>query len=218
MPDKEHPDDKTQAKLDRLARIDEKNRIRVRRYHEKVKAAGGKQLSAIISGEAYDQICRIRDKELQAGKQISFGKIVEQAIACYIQNQGSEKPVNDTTNVTINDKINDDGNGNTGQKPIREIQTEIPGPMPKPIEHGKMPDYLIDVDPDMSIEERHKIILQLAEDFPGRGKGTIGNTQKRIDMLNAAGILLNGKPWKMPKQFADQLSIARRWVKKQEGK
>ena len=82
----------------------------------------------------------------------------------------------------------------------------------------ELPNYLFDVNPDMPIEERHKIILRLAEDFPGRGKDTRGNAQKRIDMLNAAGILLNGKPWKTTKQFADQLSIARRWSKKQAKK
>jgi len=93
----------------------------------------------------------------------------------------------------------------TGQEPVK----------PKPEKDMELPDYLIDVNPDMPIEERHRIILRLAEDFPGRGKGI---PQKRIDMLNAAGILLNGKPWKKTKQFADQLSIARRWVKKQETK
>jgi len=96
----------------------------------------------------------------------------------------------------------------TGQEPVK----------PKPDQNMELPDYLVDIKPDMPIEERHKIILRLAEDFPGRGKGSIGNAQKRIDMLNAAGVLLNGKPWEKPKQFADQLSIARRWTKKQERK
>ena len=105
-------------------------------------------------------------------------------------------------------------------KPISETQAEMFDTLqepvePKPDQDMELPDYLIGVDPDMPIEERHKIILRLAEDFPGRGEGTIGNTQKRIDMLNTASILLNGKPWKKPKQFADQLSIARRWSKKQ---
>jgi len=72
---------------------------------------------------------------------------------------------------------------------------------------------LIDVDPNMSIEERHKIILRLTEDFPGRK-----NAQTRIDLLNAAKILLGGKPWGKTKQFADQLSISRRWAKKQTKK
>lgn len=100
--------------------------------------------------------------------------------------------------------------GQKSAKPIRETQIEIPGP--KPDQNMELPDYLVDVNPDMPIEERHKIILRLSENFPGRAKGI---PQKRIDMLNAAGILLNGKSWKTTKQFADQLSIARRWAKKQ---
>ncbi|MDX9963960.1 hypothetical protein [Desulfobacter postgatei] len=71
----------------------------------------------------------------------------------------------------------------------------------------ELPDYLIDVNPNMPIEERDKIILQLKEDFPSRSKAI---AQKRIDMLNAAGILLNGKPWARTKQFSDQLNFARR--------
>lgn len=71
----------------------------------------------------------------------------------------------------------------------------------------ELPDYLIDVNPNMPIEERDKIILQLKEDFPSRSKDV---AQKRIDMLNAAGILLNGKPWARTKQFSDQLNFARR--------
>ena len=72
-----------------------------------------------------------------------------------------------------------------------------------------LPDYLIGLDPNMTVENRHKIILRLAENFPGRE-----NAHKRIDLLNAAGVLLNGKPWETPKQFSDQVSIARKWAKK----
>ena len=80
----------------------------------------------------------------------------------------------------------------------------------RPDQEIKLPDYLIDVDPDMPVEERHKIILRLAEDFPGRK-----NAQMRINLLNAAGITLkDDKPWETPKQFTDQLSIARKWAKK----
>jgi len=101
-------------------------------------------------------------------------------------------------------------------KPIQESQTEIfdavPEPVePKPDQNMGLPDYLIGVNPEMTVEERHKIILRLAEDFPDRQ-----NAQKRIDLLNAAGVLLGGKPWETTKQFGDQVSIARRWVKKNE--
>ena len=143
----------------------------------------------------------------------------------------SNKDATQTNNT--NSKIAAEVPATQDIKPISETQTEIPAPIPGPkpkTESGadiqeqgqpikskqgqnmELPDYLVDVNPDMPIKERHKIILRLSEDFPGRAKGI---PQKRIDMLNAAGILLNGKSWKTTKQFADQLSIARRWSKKQ---
>lgn len=102
------------------------------------------------------------------------------------------------------------------EKQISESQADLfdddPEPVePKPDQNMELPDYLVDVKPDMPIEERHKIILRLAEDFPGRK-----NAQRRIDLLNAAGTLLGGKPWEKTKQFADQLIIARRWARKNE--
>jgi len=60
-------------------------------YHEKVKKAGGKQLSAIINKETYETLCRIRDAGVQAGESISFGKIIEQALACYVDNLKPKK-------------------------------------------------------------------------------------------------------------------------------
>ena len=76
-----------------------------------------------------------------------------------------------------------------------------------------LPDYLIDVDPNMPIGERDKIVLRLREDFP-KGKGI---TKKIIEMLNDAGILLEDKPWETTKQFTDQLACIRRRAKKWAG-
>lgn len=75
----------------------------------------------------------------------------------------------------------------------------------------ELPKYLVDVDTNMPIGKRDKITLRLKKDFPGSRKGI---PQKRIDMLNAAGILLDGKPWETTKQFSDQLTCARRRAKK----
>lgn len=102
------------------------------------------------------------------------------------------------------------------EKQISETQAEMFDTIQelvksKPDQNMELPDYLIGVNPEMTVEERHKIILRLAEDFSDRK-----NAQIRIDLLNTAGILLGGKPWRTTKQFADQLSIARRWVKKNE--
>ena len=73
----------TKTKLEKLARIEAGNRERTRRYIERIKKDGKKQISAIISGEAYDELNRLRDASIQAGKPSSFGRIIEQALACY---------------------------------------------------------------------------------------------------------------------------------------
>jgi len=240
-------DSDTQAKLDKLAKIEEKNRERAKRYLERVKEKGGRQLSAILSAEAYNKLCRIRDASVQAGNPISFGKIIEAALDCYTDSQrvGQTEPKDGNTRVDVNEnegvnineieavesqaeRIEDQESEvemtphtqgiEPTDKQINESQANLfddgPEPVgPKPKKDIVLPDYLIGVDPNMPIEKRHKIILRLAEDFPDRK-----NAQIRIDLLNAAGILIGGKPWKKTKQFADQLSIARRWAKKQKTK
>ena len=72
-----------ETKLEKLARLEVGNRERVKRYLERVKKDGKKQLSAIISGEAYNELNRLRDASIQAGNSSSFGQIIEQALACY---------------------------------------------------------------------------------------------------------------------------------------
>ena len=72
-----------ETKLEKLARLEAGNRERVRRYLDRVKKDGRKQISAIISGEAYNELNRLRDASIQAGNPSSFGQIIEQALACY---------------------------------------------------------------------------------------------------------------------------------------
>ena len=72
-----------QAKLEKLVRIEQDNRARSKRFLEKTKKEGKKQISAIISGEAYNELNRLRDASIQAGNPTSFGQIIEQALACY---------------------------------------------------------------------------------------------------------------------------------------
>jgi len=88
-------DSDAQAKLDKLARIEKKNRERARRYLERVKREGKKQLSAIISGKAYDELCRRRDASILTGKPLSFGNIIEDALFLNINTNTSD-------NVNIN--------------------------------------------------------------------------------------------------------------------
>ena len=73
----------TKTKLEKLARIEQGNRTRAKRYLERIKKKGKKQISAIISGEAYNELNRLRDANIQAGTPTSFGQIIEQALACY---------------------------------------------------------------------------------------------------------------------------------------
>ncbi len=72
-----------ETKLEKLARIEAGNRERTRRYLERAKKDGKKQISAIISGEAYNELNRLRDANIQAGKPSSFGNIIELSLACY---------------------------------------------------------------------------------------------------------------------------------------
>jgi len=117
-------DSDDQAKLDKLARIEEKNRERAKRYLERVKKDGKKQLSAIISGEAYDQLCRIRDNAVQAGKPLSFGQIIENALTCYTASQEIEKRSNDILYVNINSNTNKNQIDKSAG-PIQEKQAEM---------------------------------------------------------------------------------------------
>lgn len=73
----------TQTKLNKLARIEQGNRERSKRYLERTKKEGKKQISAIISGDAYNELNRLRDASIQAGTPSSFGQIIELALASY---------------------------------------------------------------------------------------------------------------------------------------
>lgn len=73
----------TETKFEKLARIKQCNRDRSKRFLEKMKKDGKKQISAIISGDAYNELNRLRDASIRAGKPSSFGQIIEQALACY---------------------------------------------------------------------------------------------------------------------------------------
>lgn len=88
----------------KLERIERKNRERARKFLAKAKAQGKKHISALISGEAYNILCQIREDAKQAGNPLSVAKIIEQALACYAESIDQSK------------------------KPIREIHPEIHGP------------------------------------------------------------------------------------------
>jgi hypothetical protein len=72
-----------ETKLKKLANIEQGNRARSKRYLERIKKDGKKQISAIISGNAYNELNRLRDASIQTGTPSSFGQIIELALACY---------------------------------------------------------------------------------------------------------------------------------------
>ena len=70
-------DSETQRKLEKLEKLEQANRARVRRYMEKVKGEGKKQLSAIVSGEVYEEITRRKNASQPP---LTNGQVIEQAI------------------------------------------------------------------------------------------------------------------------------------------
>ena len=91
-----------QEKLDRLDKINANNRARSKKYLEKVKASGKKQVSAILSPEAFDELCRQRDARIQAGKPASYGDVFESLLLSTVNIDVTE---NSTVDVSINSDI-----------------------------------------------------------------------------------------------------------------
>jgi len=219
-------------------KVRQQARARTIKFRKEQEKRGYKNLTVYLSEQFRNELERL-STEKGLNRQDAMDHIFEiyhQNTTNYVTNNATktnhksvETPVktgSEAKHQTKQAKITTQSIHSRQSRPVKEVQLEIPAPMPdksdkkssvqkpvKPKQDIDLPDYLIDVDPNMPIEERHKIIRRLAEDFPGRK-----NAQTRIDLLNAAGILLGGKPWEKTKQFADQLSIARRWVKKQERK
>lgn len=94
-----------QAEKARLQK--EQAKARQIKFLEKQKANGKRFLSAMVSASTYDNLCRLRDKSIQAGSPKNLGEVLDELLSV------------------------------TGSKPdpkpkqaIVEIQTEIPAPAP----------------------------------------------------------------------------------------
>jgi len=74
-------DSEIQRKLEKLEKLEKGNRARVRRYMKKVKGDGKKQISAIVSGETYDEITRRKNASQPP---LTNGQVIEQAILGFI--------------------------------------------------------------------------------------------------------------------------------------
>ncbi len=175
--------DSEQAKLEKLARIEASNRARGRRYLKRQREDGKKQISAILTGPAYDELCRRRDQSINTGIPRSFGDIISALLVPEL---------------------------NTVDDISKDIQNTLDdaAAILKPAE-GHLPDDLVFSLGDyhgqeLDLETKDQILIQLAKDLPGRE-----NAQRRVDMLNAAGITCAGAAW-TSKKFTDNLRFAKK--------
>ncbi len=67
-----------EAEKSRLAK--ERERARQRRFFNKQKAQGRKSLTALVSSETYDELCRRRDKSIQSGESKSLGQVLDDIV------------------------------------------------------------------------------------------------------------------------------------------
>jgi len=172
-------DKKNQKDLDRLKKMDNQNKARVKKYLDKAKAQGKKQVSALISGEAYDIICRERDKAAQAGVRTTLSQIISQAILDnHKANVKSDvkpnisKPVRSNVNINVkSDSINWD----EWHQLVKESGT------------GNIPR-----------EAMHRLVLWLSDAYPDKRQA-----QDRVTVLKDAGILFKDEPLTVT-QFKNQ--------------
>lgn len=173
----------TQARLEKLDRLEKNARARSKRYLEKAKSEGKKQFSAIISGEAYNEINRLRDAAQLAGKGASFGTIIEKALFYYSDSlKTSDKKVNVNSDVSRDIKskqhnnIEKNVNSDVYTHVIKETQTEIEAPVP-----------------DRSNREAYRVWLF----HTIKALKDSGLTWDEVtDKLNADGVLMtSGKPF-----------------------
>ena len=194
----------TQRKLKKLEKLEQGNRARVRRYMEKVKGEGKKQLSAIVSGEVYEEITRRKNA---SNPPLTNGQVIEQAIFGSINTD-----VKSDVSINVKRPEPDQGTEEPNRTEIIKAPTpavERPGVMSDQPTGKSISDILDGIDPDnLTIEDRDRIVLKLQEVYPGKKQA-----QARVDILNNAGILFNGEPW-TTKQFSDQRSMAKKRAKK----
>ena len=111
------------------------------------------------------------------------------------------------------DQGSDDATGGNLVEPPALVDTDTPGDEPDPVEPAQGDDDLI---PDctgrvITIEERNKYLLLVAEKYPGRS-----NAQERVDLLNRKGIpvYVKSSRWQYggewtAKRFRDNLKTSK---------
>ncbi len=108
-------DQETQARLDKLQRLEDAARARSKKWMEKTKASGKRQISAIVTGRVHDEICRRRDASTQTGKTLSTGEIIEQALF---------SDINIDSNINSDINFNEPPQGGATSKPVEQLAAE----------------------------------------------------------------------------------------------
>jgi len=197
-------DSDTQAKLDKLAKIEQSGRDRANKYLKRQRQGGKKQISAILTKEAHKALCDRRDQSISAGTPLTAGDI----ISALLTTDQSMVETGGDVGEQIQDTLDE----------IEEVLKPSEGKLP-PME-GDVPDTATATDDldqgdyhgqELTTESKDKILIKLALDLPGPK-----NAQRRVDMLNGAGITCGkaGAVWDA-KKFSDNLRFAK---KRQGGK
>ena len=190
-----------QEKLIKLEKLEQSNRDRSKRYLDKHKGDGKKQVSGLITEPAYNELCRRRDIAKKAGKTLTTGDILSEAI------MNSIPVVPELKQKTVNI----DGKGkDSKQFNLFDPDTVEVDPLPDTARDTKTDGNHIDLGDhhgvDLDTAAKDKILIQLADQLPGRE-----NSQARVDALNDAGITCgkNGVAWDA-KKFSDNLRFAKK--------
>jgi len=203
-------DQETQDKLDKLEKMEKAGRERARKYIEKVREGGRMQISAIISKEAYNEICRRRDAALLQGAKATTGTVIESLLLANVNANVSIdiKPEPKEPEYSLFDDLEPKATDTPAQKPMPEVKPQKPeeieyDPWGMPIElptyHGKT----------ISVEDRDKVVIKVAALITGKD-----SAQRRADALNKAGVSTKGgEPW-TAKKVSDAIYLAKKRAQK----
>jgi len=220
-------DKETQDKLDTLERLQKSSRDRSKKFLEKAKAKGKKQISALVTTETHNELNRQRDAYIRAGRIASYGGIIDTAFEniSVLQDliQAEDKKMD-----LMKDPVK------TGEKfnfilglakalsmiyPMAKV--DLPEPVtidtkktskdkqkPAPKKKGTIPDCH---GKDLTPQERDNILILVGELYP---KGP-GNPQRRADALNKAGFSKKGTIGQWNKKSAgDAINSAKKRMNK----
>jgi len=171
-------------RLAKLDRIEQGNRERARLHLQRAREQGKKQISAILDPDVYQELCRRRDASHQAGKPLTMGQVIGQAVFPPGKTVKPE-PVNSNVNINKSKQEPSQVNWDEWHELVKEIG---PG--------------------EALIPDRDRLVLWLCEACPGPKY-----SKARVGALNNAGILFKGGTWDT-KQFSDQRVSAKKRAKK----